>query len=71
MDKKTKAKICGEVFDYFRDSYGIMITVAANKYGVSLSNDELLEIENMFEKAIPNFKDLFVDYYIYTDDDED
>lgn len=71
MDKKTQEKICLDVFNYFSVSVEVMIHSAANARGLTLSRDEERELKEMFNKAVPNFASLFVDYYIYTDDDED
>lgn len=71
MDKKTLAKLCNETFAQMDKYSPLMINKAAEKLGVEIDIEKQWELEELISKALSNFSEVFIDYYIYTDDDED
>lgn len=71
MDKKTLAKLSVETFAQMDMYSPLMINNAANKLELRIKPKDKQELEMLISKALCNFADLFVEYYIYTDDDED
>lgn len=71
MDTKTLAKLCNATFEEMDKYSPLMINKAAEKLGIEVTAEEKLELEELISKALYNFSEVFADYYIYTDDDED
>lgn len=71
MDKKTLAKLSIETFAQMDMYSPLMINKAAEKLGIEIDPEEQWKLEELISKALTNFSEVFVDYYIYTDDDED
>ena len=70
MDKKTLAKLSIETFAQMDMYSPLMINKAAEKLGIQIDPEEQWKLEELFTKAFCTFPDLFVDYYIYTDDED-
>ena len=71
MDTKTLAKLCNETFAQMDKYSPLMINKAAEKLGIEIDPEEQWELEELISKGLSNFSEVFADYYIYTDDDED
>ena len=71
MDTKTLAKLCNETFAQMDMYSPLMINKAAEKLGIEITAEEKMELEELITKALYNFSEVFAEYYIYTDDDED
>lgn len=71
MDKKTLAKLSIETFAQMDMYSPLMINNAAAQLELRIKPKDKEELRELISTALCNFADLFVDYYIYTDDDED
>ena len=71
MDKKTLAKLSVATFEQMAMYLPLMINNATEQLELRIKPKDKQELEMLIDKALCNFADLFVDYYIYTDDDED
>ena len=70
MDKKTLVKLSIETFAQMDKYAPLMINKAAEKLGIEIDPEEQWKLEELISKAFCSFPDLFVDYYIYTDDED-
>ena len=71
MDTETLAKLCNEIFAKMDKYSPLMINKAAEKLGIEIDLDKQWELEELISKALTNFSEVFADYYIYTDDNEE
>ena len=71
MDKETLAKLSFATFEQMAMYLPLMINNATEELELRIKPKDKQELEMLIDKALHNFADLFVDYYIYTDDDED
>lgn len=71
MDTETLAKLCNEIFAQMDKYSPLMINKAAEKLGIEIDLDKQWELEELISKALTNFSEVFADYYIYTDDNEE
>lgn len=70
MDKKTLAKLSVATFEQMDTYSPLMINKAAEKLGLEITPEEKWELEELITDAFITFPDLFVEYYIYTDDED-